>query len=67
MSSVPLSFTDALLPETVSGAMTSASCRSFWTSTETYEALQRYIDIDFDGVAADLLAMLDGAKVPAQV
>lgn len=54
-------------PRSVAGAMASVSCRSFWTSTETYEALQRYIDIDFDGVHHDLVAMMDGQRVPADV
>ena len=54
-------------PRSVAGAMSSAHCRSFWTRTETYEALQVYIDMDFDGVARELVAMLDGRKVPADV
>ena len=54
-------------PRSVAGAIGSKTLDSFWARTETYEALQRYIDIDFDGVASDLLLMLDGAKVPADV
>lgn len=54
-------------PRSVAGAMESATCRSFWTSTETYEALQAYIDMDFDGVAQELVAMLDGQHVPVNV
>ena len=54
-------------PRSVVGAMQSLSCRSFWTNTETYEALQVYIDMDFDGVQADLVAMLDGQHIPANV
>lgn len=54
-------------PRSVSGAISSLTCRSFWTRTETYEALQRYIDIDFDGVAAELVAMLNGQKIPVDV
>ena len=54
-------------PRSVAGAIGSLECRSFWASTETYEALQRYIDIDFDGVASDLVLMLDRARIPAEV
>jgi len=54
-------------PRSVAGAISSGKYSSFWTDTETYEALQRYIDIDFDGVASDLVRMLDAAKVPAEV
>ena len=54
-------------PSSVAGAMESLTCRSFWTSTETYEALQVYIDMDFDGVQTDLVAMLDGQRVPVNV
>ena len=54
-------------PRSVAGALTSLTYRSFWTSTETYEALQRYIDIDFDGIAQEIVAMLDGARVPAEM
>ena len=54
-------------PRSVAGAIAERQCSSFWTRTETYEALQRYIDIDYDGVASDLVLMLDGARVPAEV
>ena len=54
-------------PRSVAGAISSGKFSSFWTSTETYEALAAYIDMDFDGVATDLVAMLDGEKVPAGI
>ena len=54
-------------PNSVARSLSSGRCSSYWTQTETYEALQRYIDIDFDGVGTDLVAMLDGAKVPADI
>lgn len=37
---------------------------SFWTSTETYDALKTYIDMDFDGLRADIVQMLGGENVP---
>ncbi|MBQ9001202.1 MAG: AAA family ATPase, partial [Eggerthellaceae bacterium] len=54
-------------PNSVARAIANGACSGYWTQTETYEALQRYIDIDFDGVAADLVAMLDGQRVEANV
>lgn len=54
-------------PRSVSGAISTGKYSSFWTDTETYEALQVYIDMDYEGVASDLLAMLDGAKLPARI
>lgn len=54
-------------PRSVYGAMTSLTCRSFWTKTETHEALKSYIDMDFDGLAQDLIDMLDGQSVPVDI
>lgn len=54
-------------PRSVAGAIAERGFSSFWTSTETYEALQAYIDIDFDGIASDLVAMLDGMRVQANL
>lgn len=54
-------------PKSVTSAIYEEECRSFWTNTETYEALRVYIDMDFDGVQQDLVAMLDGQRVPVNV
>ena len=54
-------------PNSVAGAISEHGYYSFWTSTETYGALQVYIDMDFEGVQQDLVAMLDGQRVPADV
>ena len=54
-------------PRSVSGALASGKYSSYWTDTESYEALGRYIDIDFDGVASDLVQMVEGARVRASV
>ncbi len=54
-------------PNSIACAIRSRHFSSYWTQTETYEALQAYLDMDFDGVAAELVAMLDGQKVPAQL
>jgi hypothetical protein len=54
-------------PNSVARAIASGCYSNYWTATETYEALRAYIDMDFDGVATDLVAMLDGQRVPADV
>ena len=36
---------------------------SYWTQTETYEALKVYIDIDYDGLKDDIIRMLSGEHV----
>lgn len=47
-------------PKSVVDGMQSSKLRSFWTSTETYEALQIYIDLDRDGLKEALVSMLGG-------
>ncbi|MBQ9069370.1 MAG: AAA family ATPase, partial [Eggerthellaceae bacterium] len=54
-------------PRSVAGAIAERQYSSYWTDTETYESLSTYIDMDFDGVATDLVAMLDGAMIPTNV
>lgn len=54
-------------PNSVARAIGSGHFSNYWTSTETYEALRVYIDMDFDGVQQDLVAMLDGQHVAADV
>ena len=36
---------------------------SYWTQTETYEALKVYIDIDYAGLKDDIIRMLSGERV----
>lgn len=50
-------------PRSVVEAMRRQHFSSYWTSTETYEALKRYIDMDFDGLRADIVQMLGGGRV----
>lgn len=47
-------------PKSVVDAMRNRKFRSFWTNTETYEALQVYIDLDHDGLKEAILQMLVG-------
>ena len=35
---------------------------NYWNQTETFEALQWYIDLNFDGLRDDVLQMMAGKK-----
>lgn len=50
-------------PRSVVEAMRRHRCASYWTSTETYDALKTYIDMDFDGLRTDIVRMLGGERV----
>ena len=36
---------------------------NYWTSTETYDALKIYMDMDYDGLRSDIVQMLGGGRV----
>lgn len=50
-------------PQSVVAAMKRRSLMGYWASTETYEALKIYMDLDFDGLRSDIVRMLGGARV----
>ncbi len=50
-------------PRSVVAVMKNGIFSSYWTSTETYDALKTYIDMDFDGLRADIVQMLGGEHV----
>lgn len=50
-------------PRSVVAAMKSRVLSNYWTSTETYEALKVYIDMDFLGLRGDIVQMLGGGCV----
>ena len=50
-------------PRSVVEAMRCRDFSSYWTSTETYDALKIYIDMDFDGLRKDIVQMLGGGSV----
>lgn len=50
-------------PKSVVEAMRRHKFSNYWTSTETYEALKIYMDMDFDGLRADIVRMLGGGNV----
>lgn len=47
-------------PKSVVEAMQRHKFSNYWTSTETYDALKIYIDMDFDGLRSDIVQMLGG-------
>ena len=47
-------------PRSVVAAMYNRDFFSYWTSTETYDALKIYMDMDFDGLRTDIVQMLGG-------
>ena len=42
-------------------AITNKEISTYWTTTETYESLKIYIDIDEDGLKETIVQMLGGA------
>ncbi len=50
-------------PRSVVAAMKSHVLSNYWTSTETYEALKIYMDMDFDGLRTDIVRMLGGERI----
>ncbi len=50
-------------PKSVVEAMQCQDFSNYWTSTETYEALKVYMDMDFDGLRSDIVQMLGGEPV----
>lgn len=54
-------------PKSVVDGMQSLKLKSFWSSTETYEALQVYIDLNMDGLKEAVISMLGGDACPVDV
>ena len=54
-------------PESVVNAITRKKFRSYWTRTETYEALKIYIDMNFNGLKDNIIQMLGGSKIKVSV
>ena len=50
-------------PRSVVAAMSCQAFSSYWTSTETYDALKIYMEMDFDGLREDIVRMLGGERV----
>lgn len=50
-------------PRSVVGALLDKDFGSYWTRTETYEALKVYIELNFDGLRDAIIEMLAGTRV----
>ena len=50
-------------PRSVVASIIRKKFDNYWTSTETYEALQVYIDMNYDGLKDDVVKLLAGEEV----
>lgn len=55
---------DVYNPQSVVRAVTARIFDSYWTKTETFEALQMYIRIDMDGLRQSVIRMIAGERIP---
>ena len=53
-------------PRSVVASITRKKFGNYWTSTETYEALRVYIDMNYDGLKDDVVKLLAGENVAVQ-
>ncbi len=51
-------------PRSVVMSMTGRDYDSYWTQTETYEALKVYIQMDYDGLREKVEQLIAGEKIP---
>ena len=51
-------------PRSVVNSMLFRKIENYWNQTETFEALQIYIDMNFDGLKDDVLGMVAGESIP---
>lgn len=49
-------------PKSIIDSMRNQKFKSYWTRTETYEALRIYIDMNFDGLKDAVITMVGGGK-----
>ena len=54
-------------PRSVVAAMTKRTFDSYWTQTETFEALKRYIMLDMGGLREKVAQLVGGAEVPTNI
>lgn len=50
-------------PRSVVRAMMTGEFSSYWTQTETFEALRKYIDMDLDGLHGKVVELVGGGRV----
>ena len=49
-------------PKSIVDALYNGKFKSYWTRTETYEALRLYIDMNFDGLQDSIVSMMGGGS-----
>lgn len=51
-------------PLSVATAVTTGRIGNYWGGTETYEALARFIRMDYDGLKEKIALLMDGGRIP---
>ena len=51
-------------PSSIMKAIDANECDSYWVSTGSFDAVARYIQMDFDGLQGDIVTMLGGGSCP---
>lgn len=54
-------------PNSVMKAVTFKRIKNYWTQTESFESLKKYIDINMDGLKDDIVFMLGGQRVRVDI
>ena len=54
-------------PYSVVNAILTRQFDNYWNQTETYEALQQYVDMNFDGLKEDVAILMDGGRVSVDI
>ncbi|MCD7889687.1 MAG: ATP-binding protein [Oscillospiraceae bacterium] len=54
-------------PNSVMLAIWNQEFSNYWTASETYESLKKYIEMDFDGLKGEIIRMLSGEAVRVKV
>ncbi len=54
-------------PNSVMLAIRNEEFQNYWTASETYESLKKYIEMDFDGLKGAVVSMLGGEAVRVKI
>ncbi len=54
-------------PASVAKACINQKCDMYWTKTESFESIKRYIGMNFDGLKDKIIQMLEGEPLPIWV
>ncbi len=54
-------------PGSVMLAIRNEEFQNYWTASETYESLKKYIEMDFDGLKGAVISMLGGEAVKVRI